>query len=123
MSISRRTFSGNALALAFASALFNPDAARCPAGSGQSEEGPHDAYEFWNGFFDSVNIGSADYHKGARAGTAGLADPAAETQYLHYKSDASCCATPPTLVMMSCSTMTEMLALVFNSRSSAGIGQ
>jgi hypothetical protein len=87
MSISRRTFSGNALALAFASALFNPEAARALSGQAMSEEGPHDAYEFWNGFFDSVNVGSAGYHKGARAGTAGLADPAAETQYLHYKSD------------------------------------
>ena len=51
-------------------------------------EAPHDAYEFWNGFFNSVNTSSPDFHKGARAGTAGLADPAAETQYLHYKSDA-----------------------------------
>ena len=30
---------------------------------------------------------SPDYKKGARAGSAGLADPAAETQYLHYKAD------------------------------------
>ena len=90
MSISRRAFSGNALALAFLSALFNADDAFALPASGQSSgtEGPHDAYEFWNGFFDSVNTSSPDYHKGARAGTAGLADPGAETQYLHYKSDA-----------------------------------
>ena len=89
MSISRRAFSGNALALAFLSALFNTDDAFALPASGQSAgtEGPHDAYEFWNGFFDSVNTSSPDFHKGARAGSAGLADPAAETQYLHYKSD------------------------------------
>jgi hypothetical protein len=82
MSISRRTFSGNALALAFASALFDSQAARALS----SDEAPHDAYEFWNGFFDSVNVGPG-HHAGARAGTAGLADPKAETQYLHYKED------------------------------------
>jgi hypothetical protein len=89
MSISRRAFSGNALALAFISALCNTDTAFALAESGQTAgtEGPHDAYEFWNGFFDSVNTSSPDFHKGARAGTAGLADPSAETQYLHYKSD------------------------------------
>ena len=59
-----------------------------PESDVSSEDAPHDAYEFWNGFFDSVNIGSPEYQKGARAGTAGLADPAAETQYLHYKADA-----------------------------------
>ncbi len=90
MSISRRTFSGNALALAFASALLGSDEALAVPGSGMafSEEAPHDAYEFWNGFFNSVNMSSPDYQKGARAGTAGLADPAAETQYLHYKAEA-----------------------------------
>jgi hypothetical protein len=89
MSISRRAFSGNALALAFVSALFNADNALAlpESGQGASTEGPHDAYEFWNGFFDSVNTSSPDFHKGARAGTAGLADPSAETQYLHYKSE------------------------------------
>ncbi len=88
MSISRRTFSGNALALAFASALFNADALALPRSDASSADAPHDAYEFWNGFFDSVNTTSPDFQKGARAGTAGLADPAAETQYLHYKADA-----------------------------------
>ena len=87
MPLSRRTFSGNALALAFASALFQADCALAEA-EVSSAEAPHDAYEFWNGFFDSVNTANPDYQKGARAGTAGLADPAAETQYLHYKADA-----------------------------------
>jgi hypothetical protein len=88
MSISRRTFSGNALALAFASALLNPGAARASSGEVSSEEAPHDAYAFWNGFFDSVNRGEPGYHAGARAGSTGLADPKVETQYLHYKEDA-----------------------------------
>jgi hypothetical protein len=89
MSISRRAFSGNALALAFISSLFDADNALAlpESGQGASMEAPHDAYEFWNGFFDSVNTSSPDFHKGARAGTAGLADPSAETQYLHYKSE------------------------------------
>ncbi len=88
MSISRRAFSGNTLALAFASALFNAESSLAvPPSDASSAEAPHDAYEFWNGFFDSVNTGPG-YKKGARAGTAGLADPAAETQYLHYKADA-----------------------------------
>jgi hypothetical protein len=87
MSISRRTFSGNALALAFASAVFNDDAFALPRMDTSSAEAPHDAYEFWNGFFDSVNTGSPDYKAGARAGTSGLVDPGAETQYLHYKTD------------------------------------
>jgi hypothetical protein len=88
MSISRRTFSGSALALAFASALFNEDAFARSGSDVSSADAPHDAYAFWNGFFDSVNIGSPEYQKSARAGSAGLADPAAETQYLHYKADA-----------------------------------
>jgi hypothetical protein len=88
MSLSRRTFSGNALALAFASAFFNvdPALAHAESGAGFGEEAPHDAYEFWSGFFDSVH-GSPNFQKGARAGTAGLPDPAVETQYLHYKAD------------------------------------
>jgi hypothetical protein len=88
MSISRRTFSGNALALAFASAMFDADSASALGRYDvSSADAPHDAYEFWNGFFDSVNISSPGYKQGARAGTAGLQDPAAETQYLHYKAD------------------------------------
>jgi hypothetical protein len=88
MSISRRSFSGNALALAFASALFNVDPALGLRGTDTSSaDAPHDAYEFWNGFFDSVNIASPNYNKGARGGSAGTVDPKLETQYLHYKAD------------------------------------
>jgi hypothetical protein len=88
MSTSRRTFSGGALAVAFASAFF-PDS--LPVAFGErafvsTDEAPHDAYEFWSGFFDSVRS-SPNYEKGARGGTAGLPDPNAQTQYLHYKED------------------------------------
>ena len=111
MSISRRTFSGNALALAFASALFNPDDAfaRPESGHGFQDDAPHDAYEFWNGFFDSVNMAAPTTSKGARAGTAGLADPAAETQYLHYKAEAKQLRYATDISQTSCLTMTEML--------------
>jgi hypothetical protein len=89
MSISRRSFSGNALALAFASAFFNADPALgLRSGDTPSADAPHDAYEFWNGFFDSVNTASPDYKKGARAGSAGVVAPDVETQYLHYKAEA-----------------------------------
>jgi hypothetical protein len=89
MPISRRTFSGNAIALTLASALFSADAAFAlpELGTIPTDEAPHDAYQFWKSFFDSVNTDSPDFQKGARAGTAGLANPAAETQYLHYKSE------------------------------------
>jgi hypothetical protein len=88
MSISRRSFSGNALALAFASALFNADPALgLRSADTSSADAPHDAYTFWNGFFDSVNTASPDYNKGARSGSSGVVDPAVETQYLHYKAD------------------------------------
>ena len=89
MSISRRAFSGSALGLAFATAFLQGDPALAfgERAMVSSEEAPHDAYEFWNGFFDSVHS-SPNFQKGARAGSAGLADPTSETQYLHYKSDA-----------------------------------
>src|ERR1700748_750629 len=88
MSMSRRSLSGNELALAFASGLFNVDPALgMRSGDVSSADAPHDAYEFWNGFFDSVNPASPDYHKGARGGSAGLPDSALETQYLHYRAD------------------------------------
>ena len=54
-----------------------------------ADDTPHDSYDFWNGFFDSVNPLSQNY--GSKAATRGpgdqLPDPAAETQYLHYRSD------------------------------------
>jgi uncharacterized membrane protein YgcG len=60
--------------------------ASAPASTGDT---PHDSYDFWNGFFDSVNPDSRNY--GSKTATRGpadqLPDPEVETQYLHYKSD------------------------------------
>lgn len=91
MSVSRRQFIAEGSALgAFATLL--PELAKTPSAAPQAsaEEAPHDSYNFWNGFFDSVDPYSANY--GKRAGTRGpkdkLPDSAIQTQYLHYKADA-----------------------------------
>lgn len=51
-----------------------------------AEDLPHDSYDFWNGFFDSVNPTAPNY--GTKAATRGpadqLPDPNAQTQYLHF---------------------------------------
>ena len=49
---------------------------------------PHDSYDFWGGFFDSVNPYSQNYgNKAASRGpTDQLPDPQTQTQYLHYDS-------------------------------------
>jgi hypothetical protein len=53
------------------------------------EDAPHDSFDFWNGFFDSVNPYATDY--GSKVATRGpadqLPDPQAQTQYLHYDAD------------------------------------
>ncbi len=55
-----------------------------------ADDALHGSYNFWNGFFDSVNPYSRNY--GTKAATRGqadqLPDPAAETQYLHYSDTA-----------------------------------
>ena len=91
MTLSRRSFVADASCLGLLMALM-PDLAAAQANSSQVAEAdtPHDSYDFWNGFFDSVNPLSQNYgQKSASRGPADqLPDPAAETQYLHYKSDA-----------------------------------
>ena len=61
-------------------------AAQDAAPQASADDTPHDSYDFWNGFFDSVNPYSQNY--GNKAATRGpsdqLPDPAAQTQYLHY---------------------------------------
>jgi len=54
-----------------------------------AEDTPHDSYDFWNGFFDSVNPMSQNYgNKAATRGPADqLPDPHAQTQYLHFDSN------------------------------------
>ena len=91
MSVSRRRFIGDASAVGLMSALLPGFSAaqEAAAQSGTAEDAPHDSYDFWNGFFDSVNPMSKNY--GQKSATRGpkdqLPDPGAETQYLHYKSD------------------------------------
>jgi len=91
MTLSRRSFVVDASYLGLLTALL-PELAAAQAATpqGAAEDTPHDSYDFWNGFFDSVNPLSHNY--GQKSATRGpgdqLPDPAAETQYLHYKSDA-----------------------------------
>jgi hypothetical protein len=90
MTISRRSFVVDASMLGLLTALM-PElaAAQNAAPLSAADDTPHDSYDFWNGFFDSVNPMSQNY--GSKAATRGpadqLPDPAAETQYLHYRSD------------------------------------
>ena len=91
MSVSRRRFLGDASALSLMAAVLPGfSAAQDPAAQQEaSVDAPHDSFDFWNGFFDSVNPMAKNY--GQRSASRGpkdqLPDPAAETQYLHYRSD------------------------------------
>jgi hypothetical protein len=90
MPISRRRFVTDASTLGLLSALL-PELAAAQTADAQAspEDTPHDSYQFWNGFFDSVNPYSSNY--GQKAAARGpedqLPDPAAKTHYLHYKTD------------------------------------
>jgi hypothetical protein len=90
MSVSRRDFVLDASAIGLL-AMFLSDisVAQNPAQQDSTEDTPHDSYNFWSGFFDSVNPFSPNY--GQKSATRGPADqlpnPAAMTQYLHYKTD------------------------------------
>jgi hypothetical protein len=63
--------------------------AQTAAAAVPAEDLPHDSYNFWNGFFDSVNPYSQTF--GNKTATRGpsdqLPDPEAQTQYLHYDTD------------------------------------
>jgi len=90
MSVSRRQFviDGSALGL-FAALLPELAAAQSAAPQAFPEDAPHDSFDFWGGFFDSVNPYSANY--GNRSASRGpkdqLPDPAVQTQYLYYRPD------------------------------------
>ncbi|MGD0800996.1 MAG: hypothetical protein ABR906_06755 [Terracidiphilus sp.] len=90
MSLSRRRFVADASALSLFAALM-PELAAAQDAAPQTPEDdtPHDSYDFWNGFFDSVNPYSSNYGKksASRGPKDQLPDPGAETQYLHYKTD------------------------------------
>jgi uncharacterized membrane protein YgcG len=91
MSVSRRRFVGNGLAIGLLSSLLPPEAAE--ALSQQSgaipdpADTPHDSFDFWSGFYDEVNPHSSSYGTAGRGATGGLPDPTLQTQYLHYKPD------------------------------------
>jgi hypothetical protein len=91
MSVSRRRFLGDASALGMMAALLPglSGAQEAAPQNSSAEDAPHDSYDFWNGFFDSVNPMSHNYgQKSASRGPKDqLPDPAVETQNLHYKSD------------------------------------
>ncbi len=90
MTFSRRNFLADASALGLLAALLPEMAAAQNAlAQAAAEDLPHDSYDFWNGFFDSVNPYSPTY--GTKAASRGpedqLPDPQAQTQYLHYNSE------------------------------------
>ncbi len=90
MTVSRRNFLADASALGMLAAILPQMAAAqaSPALQATDEDTPHDSYDFWNGFFDSVNPSSKSYgNKQLSRGPADqLPDPQAQTQYLHYDS-------------------------------------
>ncbi len=99
MTVPRRQFLSGAAALGLLGTLFTPEQLRAiqdaqnqdaQSGAAQEEEElPHSSTGFWGGFYDTVNPNSPDYGKpGATRGAESLSDPALETQYLHYLSDA-----------------------------------
>ena len=72
MSISRRRFLTDASSMGLLAALL-PELAQAQAQGNVAppslEEAPHDSFDFWNGFFDSVNPYSENYgKKSARRG-------------------------------------------------------
>jgi hypothetical protein len=94
MTTSRRNFLADASLFGMMAAIL-PELAAAQSGVAQTSsdasamDAPHDSYDFWNGFFDSVNPYSPSF--GNKTATRGpsdqLPDPQAQTQYLHYDSD------------------------------------
>jgi uncharacterized membrane protein YgcG len=92
MSVSRRRFVGNGLALGLLSSVLPPETALAlsqqpNAVPAEPADAPHDAFDFWSGFYDSVNPHSSSYGTAGRGATGGLADATLQTQYLHYHPD------------------------------------
>jgi uncharacterized membrane protein YgcG len=91
MSVSRRRFVGNGLAIGLLSSLLPPEAAEAlsqqSGAAPDSADTPHDSFDFWSGFYDEVNPHSSSYGTAGRGATGGLPDPTLQTQYLHYKPD------------------------------------
>ena len=109
MSISRRTFSGNALALAFASAMFDTDSASALGRYDvSSAEAPHDAYEFWNGFFDSVNSAARATNKEHAQGLRVCRIQRRKPSICTIRPTKKNFAMPPTSIRRNYSIMTAM---------------
>jgi hypothetical protein len=96
MSVSRRRFVTDASTFGMIAALLPElvsaqEADHAAAAQASSEDAPHSSYGFWHGFFDAVNpTMNVDGKPAKPRGPADqLPDPAAETQYLHYKFDES----------------------------------
>lgn len=89
MPVSRRQFVADSSMLGLLTALLPQLAAADDGHQDAGDDTPHDSYDFWNGFFDSVNPLSPNYGQKAASRGPGdqLPDPGAETQYLHYHSD------------------------------------
>jgi hypothetical protein len=91
MTLSRRNFLADAPVLGMLAALLPEMAAAQTSSAMQAseEDTPHDSYDFWNGFFDSVNPYSRSYgnQQLSRGPSDQLPDPQAQTQYLHYDTD------------------------------------
>ena len=91
MPLSRRDLMSETPLLGLLAAL-SPElsAARAEVAQVSNEDAPHDSYSFWHGFFDSVNPNLEG--PGQKPITRGpkdqLPDPAVQTRYLHYNSDA-----------------------------------
>ena len=83
MPVSRRRFVTDASVFGLLAALL-PELAAAQAATPRppTEDAPHDSYDFWNGFYDSVNPYSKNY--GNKSATRGpkdqLPDPTAETK-------------------------------------------
>jgi hypothetical protein len=90
MSLSRRRFVTDASTLGLLTALL-PEltAAQAAVPQVSDDDTPHTSSDLWNGFFDSVNPYSPNYGTKAASHDSPdqLPDPAANTQYLHYKTD------------------------------------
>lgn len=87
MTISRRDFVNDASVFALLAAVM-PELAKAQDSGSQAsmDEAPHDSYDFWHGFFDSVNP-NIPQGVAKRGPKDQLPDPKVETQYLHYNSD------------------------------------
>jgi hypothetical protein len=90
MTMSRRGLLEAGLLASFMSSMLGVpgiEAAEITQPASNPEEAPHDAYDYWGGFFDGVDT-SGSGPKKSRAADA-VADPERTTQYLQYHTDSN----------------------------------